>query len=99
LSCGTGRREIRGDLQEEGYQGLLHVFLCVIVIPTKGDFKETHNCTPYAKWGVVSLKAPSRGIFQSSPVLMAGRVKTGIVVHGILIRDYTLFSAEWCNVC
>ena len=69
---------------------MLHVFLSVILIQTKGDFKETHNCTPYAKWGVVSLKAPSRGIFLSSPVLRAGQVKTGIVVHSILIRDYTI---------
>jgi len=36
--------------------------------------KETHNCTPYAKWGVVSPKAPLRGI-HSSPVLTAVRVK------------------------
>ena len=38
-------------------------------------FKETHNFTPYAKWGVRSLKAPSGGIFHSNPVLTAGRVK------------------------
>ena len=37
--------------------------------------KKTHNCTPYAKWGVVSPKAPLRGIFHSSPVLTADRVK------------------------
>ena len=48
--------------------------LCVIVFPTKGNFKETHNSTPYAKWGVVSLKVPSREIFHSSPVLTAGQV-------------------------
>ena len=41
----------------------------------KGNFKETHNCTPYAKCGVASLKVPLRGIFHSSPVLTAGRVK------------------------
>jgi len=30
--------------------------------------KETHNCS-YAIWGVISPKAPLRGIFHSSPVL------------------------------
>ena len=37
--------------------------------------KETHNCTPYVKWGVVNPKAPLRGIFHSSPILTAGRIK------------------------
>jgi len=27
--------------------------------------QETHNCTPYAKWGVISPKASLRGIFHS----------------------------------
>ena len=36
------------------------------------NFKETHNCTTYAKWGVESLKASSGGIFHSSPVITAG---------------------------
>ena len=44
--------------------------------------QETHNCTPNAKWGVVSPKVQLRGIFHCSPVLTAGRVKTGIIVHG-----------------
>ena len=42
----------------------------------KGNFKEAHNSTPCAKWGVLSLKDPLRGIFHSSPVLIAGGVKT-----------------------
>jgi len=37
--------------------------------------KETHNCTPYAKWGVVIPKAQLRAIFHSSQVLTAGQVK------------------------
>jgi len=56
-------------LQEEG---LLPVFLHVIAFLTKRNFKEAHNCTSYAKWGVVSFKALSGGIFDSSPVLTAG---------------------------
>ena len=54
---------------------MLTVFLCVIVFQTIAKSKETDNYTPYVKWGVVSLKAPLRGIFQSSPVLIAGQVK------------------------
>ena len=40
-----------------------------------GNFKETQKCTPNTKWGVVSLKAPSEGIFHSSSVLTAAQVK------------------------
>ena len=32
----------------------------------RGILRKTHNCTPYAKWGVVSLEARLIGIFQSS---------------------------------
>ena len=41
----------------------------------KGNFKETHNCTLYAKWGVGSLEVPSGGIFHSRPVHTASQVK------------------------
>ena len=35
---------------------LLHVFFHVRVFQTKGNFMETHNRTPNAKWEVVILK-------------------------------------------
>ena len=64
--------ERKGGLDEEGYGGLHHVFLPVKVFST---YKETHDCTPYAKRGVERLKAPSGGIFNRRPVNTAGRVK------------------------
>jgi len=39
------------------------------------EFKETHYCTAYAKWGAGSLKALSGGILHSRPVQTAIRVK------------------------
>ena len=52
----------------------------------RGILRKTYSCNSYAKWGVVSLKAPLRGISHRSPVLTAGRVKTGIVVHGLYVH-------------
>ena len=42
-----------------------------MIFLAKGNFKETHNCTPYAKWGVEALK----------PYWV--EYKTSILVHGL----------------
>ena len=63
--------------------GFLPVFLQLYSFRVKGK-KETHNCTPFVKWGVESPKATMKGIFYSSPVLTAGRViNQHLVVHGL----------------
>ena len=76
LSCGAGRREIRrfGGGRVWGIS-CSRRSLCVKCFPTKRNFKETHNCTAYAKWRVESLKVPSGGILHSSPVLTVGPAK------------------------
>ena len=49
----------------------------------RGILRKTHGCIPFAKRGVVSLKAPLRGIFHSGTFLTAGWVKTCIIVHDL----------------
>ena len=67
---------------------LLSFFLKSILT---SEFKETHNCTVYAKWGVGSLEVPSGGIFHIRPVHTASRKKKPVLLYMacIPIRGYT----------
>ena len=51
-------------------KGIGDYFLCFFfyTVSQTRSIKETHNCTPCAKWGVESPEAPLRGNFHSSPV-------------------------------
>ena len=77
--CSRQERD-KGVWRRKSILGLLPVFLRVKVFPTKGNFMETHNCTPYSKSGVESLKAPSGGIFHNRPV---HRVKNWYTHQGL----------------
>jgi len=76
-SCEAGRSEIdkevwrRKGMRDFSRRSLLSFFFKSF----RRNFKETHNCTAYEKWGVKNLKAPLDGIFHSSPVLPASRQK------------------------
>ena len=87
---------------------MLPVFLCVIVFMTKGFLRKLIAAPLMQNGGVVSLKAPLRGIIHNSPVLTAGQEKTGIVVHGLYTHqglnsffqlhqteDGVLFYSHW----
>ena len=84
-SCGAGRKVIR-NFGGGRVWGISVEDPCFPLCYSHSDLsgiKETHNCTPYAKWGVGSLKASSGGIFYSILVLTAGGVNTSIIVHGL----------------
>ena len=51
---------------------MLPVFLCAIVFMTKGFLRKLIAAPLMQNGGVVSLKAPLRGIIHNSPVLTAG---------------------------
>ena len=48
--------------------------------------RKTHNCTPYAKWGVVNPESSLERNLYSSLVLRSGRVKTSTVVLSLCIH-------------
>ena len=90
LSCRAARREIRRKVLGECSLCSLNYTLSEL----RGILRKPINSTLYAKWGFVSPDAPLRGIFHSSSVLTAGRVKNSIVVHGLYTHQGLNFFFE-----
>jgi len=78
-------------LNEEEYEGLLPVFFRVKVFRTKGNFKETYNCTHYcthyAKWGFDALKTHQVKSSTVDQFTQLAELKPSILVHGLYIHQ------------